>query len=155
MNVLAKVETYMLRVVALLILVIGFSTASAQPTQEPVGVDAERGKSLYYDHACYSCHGYGGMSRNLTGNIPLSDGVSGILMSEELFITFLRLRADLNPLLPSEHMPNYGVNSLSDEQARDIYAYIRTFKDDRRAVEDYPAMKKILEAAEASSSTVN
>ena len=149
------VEINLVRIAASLFLVLGFSTASAQSAQEPVSEEAERGKQLYYDHACFSCHGYGGMSRNLTKNIPLSDGVSGILTSEGLFITYLRLRAELNPILPSEHMPNFGEDALSDVQAKDIYAYIQTFEDDRKKVEDIPTMMKILEAADASSSTAN
>ena len=52
-------------------------------------------------------------------------------------------------------MPNYGEEALSDAQAKDIYAYIKTFKDDRKKIEENPAMMKILEAAEASSSASN
>jgi len=155
MRIIKKVEINLVRIAASLFLVMGFSTASAQSAQEPVSAEGERGKQLYFDHACFSCHGYGGMSRNLTKNIPLSDGVSGILTSEDLFITFLRLRAELNPILPSEHMPNYGEEALSDAQAKDIYAYIQTFEDDRKEVEELPTMMKILDAAEASSGTAN
>ena len=45
-------------------------------------------------------------------------------------------------------MPNYAQESLSDSDALDIYAYIRTFKDDPPAVEDIPALKAILDAAQ-------
>jgi hypothetical protein len=45
-------------------------------------------------------------------------------------------------------MPNYAAASLPDEQALDIYAYIRTFKDDPPNVEDIPALRGILDAAE-------
>jgi hypothetical protein len=35
-------------------------------------------------------------------------------------------------------MPNYPASTLSDAQARDIYAFIRTFKPDAPAVKDAP-----------------
>ena len=73
---------------------------------------------------------------------------SPILATEENFIGFLRLRADQAPLLPSTRMPNYPANSLSDAQARDIYAYIRSFRLDSPDLEDVPALEKILESAE-------
>ena len=46
-------------------------------------------------------------------------------------------------------MPNYPATSLPDSDALDIYAYIRTFRDDPPAVEDIPALKAILDAAES------
>lgn len=106
--------------------------------------NAETGAQLYYDFACYSCHGYGG-----TGRTPLSKETSGILSSEALFLTFLRLRADQNPVNPNNSMPNYDVNTLSDGQAQDIYAYLVSLDDDPPAVAEIPAMQDLLEAAKA------
>jgi len=99
------------------------------------------GQQLYFEHACYSCHGYTGETgeRVLVG--------SGILSSEELFITFLRLRAEQNPLTPSAHMPNYPQQSLSDADARKLYAYIKTFKSNAPAFADIPVFKAILDDA--------
>jgi hypothetical protein len=34
------------------------------------------------------------------GRYPLADDVSGIMTNKDLFITFLRLRADINPINP-------------------------------------------------------
>jgi hypothetical protein len=45
-------------------------------------------------------------------------------------------------------MPNYAEESLSDEKALDIYAYIRTFHDEPPEVEDIPALKGILDDVE-------
>jgi cytochrome c553 len=108
-----------------------------------VSGDTENGKQLYYDHACYSCHGYGGIGRR-----NIANNASGILVSEEVFITYLRARADQNPQFPTQSMPNYAESSLSDDDARDIYAFIRTLKDDPPEVDDIPALKGILEDAE-------
>ena len=106
--------------------------------------DAERGEQLFYSFACYSCHGYGG-----TGRTPLSSETSGILSSETLFLTYLRLRADQNPVNPNNSMPNYDASTLSDEQALDIYAYLVSLDDDPPAVADNPLMQEMLDAARA------
>jgi mono/diheme cytochrome c family protein len=62
------------------------------------------------------------------------------MSSEQLFLTFLRLRAEQNPVNPKNAMPNYSANTLSDEQALDIYAYIKSLRDDPPALADNPVM---------------
>ena len=104
----------------------------------------EKGEQLYYNFACYSCHGY-----NATMRVPLVGNASGIMSSEQVFLTYLRLRADQNPTNPKNAMPNYAASTLSDEQALDIYAYIKSVKDESPEVEDNPVMQEILEAAKA------
>ncbi len=111
--------------------------------QDPGG-DVEEGRQLFYDFACYACHGY-----NATMRVPLVGEASGIMSSEQVFLTYLRLRADQNPINPKNAMPNYAASSLSDEQALDIYAYIKSLKDDPPEVEDNPVMQQILDAAKA------
>ncbi len=106
--------------------------------------DTEKGEQLYYHFACYSCHGY-----NATMRVPLVGDASGIMSSEQVFLTYLRLRADQNPTNPKYAMPNYAASTLSDEQALDIYAYIKSLKDESPEVEDNPVMQEILEAAKA------
>ena len=44
-------------------------------------------------------------------------------------------------------MPNFGVESLNDKQAKDIYAYIRTFKSSSPDVKDIPTLSAIVEAS--------
>lgn len=112
--------------------------------QQAYAQDAGEGEKLFYDFACYSCHGYGG-----TGRTPLSPETSGVLSSETLFLTYLRLRADQNPVNPKNSMPNYSAGTLSDEQAKDIYAYLVLLDDDPPAVADNPVMQEMLEAAKA------
>ena len=106
--------------------------------------NSEKGEQLFYDFACYSCHGYGG-----TGRTPLSSETSGILSSEPLFLNYLRLRADQNPVNPKNSMPNYAASTLSDGQALDIYAYLVSLDDDPPAMADIPVMQEILDAAKA------
>ncbi len=121
-------------------------SAVAQVQFGPITGDAGKGEQLYYDQACYGCHGYQGIGRR-----NLANDVSGIMFSEEVFITYLRARAELNPRFPTQDMPNYAEESLSDEEAKDIYAYIRTFKDEPPAVDDIPVLKSILDTARSAS----
>ena len=112
------------------------------PPTSPVTGNAANGKQLYYSYACYTCHGYGGE----TGARAFV-GRWGNLANEQGFIAFLRGRANVTPVPPSTSMPNFGENSLSDKQAKDIYAYIRSFKSTAAEVKDIPALSAIVEAA--------
>ena len=111
---------------------------------QDVSGDSQQGAELYYDFACYSCHGY-----NATMRVPLVGDASGIMSSEAIFLNYLRLRAEQNPTNPKNSMPNYSADTLSDEQARDIYAYIVSLVDDPPEVADNPIMQEMLEAAKA------
>lgn len=102
------------------------------------------GKKLYESYFCYACHGYSGE----TGARVLLPGRSPSLASESTFIAFLRARANLAPTQPSTSMPNYSATTLTDVQAKDIYAYIRRFKSDPPEVNDIAAFKQILSAAQ-------
>ena len=107
--------------------------------------DANRGKQLYYNNTCYGCHGFNGQTgaRNLVGtNSP-------ILATPEAFLTFLRGRGNVQPMTPATSMPSFPEKAVSDAQARDIYAYIKTFKLDSPEVKDIPVFAKIQASAAA------
>ena len=104
---------------------------------------ATRGKQLYYDHACYGCHGYNGE----TGVKDLVGTNSPLIANVDTFLIFLRLRADYLPMPPSTQMPAYPESALSDADARDIYAFISTFELNAPDVADIPALGAILESA--------
>ncbi len=140
MTIMMKFKNHITALVAGSVFI--FCPAGAQVAFGPVTGDAENGKQAYYDYGCYGCHGFNGIGRH-----NLANDVSGIMSNEALYLTFLRARADQNPLFPTQSMPNYAKESLSDEDALDIYAYIRSFKDDPPEVEDIPALKAILDAA--------
>jgi mono/diheme cytochrome c family protein len=119
-------------------------TEPQQPPQQPRPLtgNAANGKILYFTHGCYGCHGFNGETgRRLQGS------TTGILNNETNFIRFLRARADVAPLLPSTAMPNYPVESLSDAQAKDIYAHIRSFKSTAPELKDIPALNAIIAGA--------
>jgi len=112
------------------------------PPTSPVTGTAANGKALYYNYSCYACHGYNGETgRAFVGNW------SSNLANEENFIRFLRARANVAPPAPSTSMPNFPENTLSDRQAKDIYAYIRTFKSNAPDVKDIPTLNAIVKSA--------
>ncbi len=76
---------------------------------QPTGA-AERGKQLFASYYCYSCHGtqgHGGAGPHLVvGATP------------DALIRYVRK--------PTGAMPAYTSRSISDEQLRDIHAYLRS-----------------------------
>jgi cytochrome c553 len=112
-------------------------------TMGPVRGDAKHGAQLYYDHGCYQCHGYFGYGRK-----DLNNTGSPFLISEEVFRTFLRARADVAPLLPSTNMPNFPANSLDDAMVQDLYAYIRSMPSNSPETGSVPTLQAILESGE-------
>ena len=119
----------------------GVPTNNPPPTS-PVSGDPASGKELFYAYSCYACHGYNGE----TGARPFV-GKWGNLATEESFLRFLRGRANVAPEKKSTSMPNFSESSLPDKQAKDIYAYIRTFKSTAPDLKDIPTLNAIIEAA--------
>ena len=120
----------------------GAPAGNATPPTSPVTGNAVNGKALYYNYSCYGCHGFNGETgRAFVGNW------SSNLASEENFIRFLRARANVAPATPSTSMPNFAENTLSDRQAKDIYAYIRTFKSNAPPLANIPTLNEIVKAA--------
>ena len=107
----------------------------------PVSGNAASGKALYYSYGCYACHGYTGE----TGPRPFV-GRWGHLGTEQEFVTFLRGRANIAPVTPSGSMPNFSAAVLPDAKAKDLYAYIRTFKSNAPTAKD-PTLSAIVDAA--------
>ena len=119
----------------------GAAVANNPAPTSPVTGNAALGKPLFYSHGCYGCHGFNGETgRAFVGNW-------GNLATEAGFLAFLRARADQAPARASTGMPNYPVNALSDKDAKDIYAYIRTFKSNAPELKDIPTLNSIVNAA--------
>ena len=119
----------------------GAAAANVPAPTSPVTGNAALGKPLYYTHGCYGCHGFNGE----TGRAFV--GRWGNLATEAGFIAFLRARADQAPRGASTGMPNFPANALSDKDAKDIYAYIRTFKSNAPELKDIPTLNAIVSAA--------
>ena len=120
----------------------GKAVPNNPPPTSPVTGNVATGKALYSTYGCYACHGFNGE----TGARPFV-GRWGNLATEQGFLAFLRGRANVAPIPPSTSMPNFSEASLSDRQAKDIYAYIRTFKSSAPDVKDIPTLSAIVEAA--------
>jgi mono/diheme cytochrome c family protein len=114
------------------------------PPTSPVTGSAANGKALYYSYGCYACHGYNGETgaRAFVGNW-------GNLATEDRFITFLRGRVNVAPVTPATSMPNFADTTLSDKQAKDIYAYIRSFRSTAPELKDIPVLNAIVDGAKA------
>ena len=125
--------------------VIGSLTAVAwlcAATLASADGDPERGAELYLAHGCYSCHGYDGIGRR-----PLANDVSPFMADETIFTTYLRLRGESVPSLPSNAMPSYSADVINDEAALDLYAYIKTLVDDPPEIQDIAVFTQFLENA--------
>ncbi len=113
------------------------------PFEVAAAADATRGKQLYFAHGCYGCHGYNGE----TGARDLVATDSPLIGDLATFRMFLRQRGDQAPLLPSTRMPNYPERALDDAAVADLYAFVRTFRPDKPAIERTPTLKAILDSA--------
>jgi mono/diheme cytochrome c family protein len=51
------------------------------------------------------------------------------------------------PVQPSTSMPSFAESTMSDNRAKDIYAYIRTFKSNAPDLKDIPTLNQIIKAA--------
>ena len=105
---------------------------------------AARGRRVYFRNGCYGCHGFNGETgvRRLVG--------SPILGKPDIFIAYLRARSDVKPLLPSTTMPSFPARALSDADALDLYAYIRSFVLHAPDPQGIAAFQKILESAQGT-----
>jgi mono/diheme cytochrome c family protein len=143
MRIISTITAFLLTV---MLLPAHAQRGNTQPPTSPVTGNSVNGKALYYSYSCYACHGYNGETgRAFVGNW------SSNLASEENFIRFLRGRANVAPLTPSASMPNFAENTLSDKQAKDIYAYIRTFKSAPPDSKNIPLLNQIVEDASKPS----
>jgi len=118
-------------------------TSSIAAGQTPAG-DAVNGKTVYLAHQCWACHGYNGE----TGTRLLRDDGTFIprLLTVNGFIAFIRApRPDQPPPTGSVvSMPSYGVASLPNQQAADLFAYIKTFKPTQPALKDIPLLNQMI-----------
>jgi mono/diheme cytochrome c family protein len=120
----------------------GTNVSAAPLPLGPVTGNAAIGKTVFQGYMCYACHGYNGE----TGRSLLAFTTTN-LANEQNFIAFLRARADVAPRTPATGMPNFPENTLSDKLARDLYAYVRTFKSSAPELKDIPTLNAIVAAA--------
>jgi len=125
-----------LRVGALLVVLFTFPWTAAAQSQAPApGVlaaptgNAQRGKAIFETQLrCFACHGYDGQ----TGSprlVPMA-------RSEDIFLAYVRKPA-------TQGMPSFA--AVSEQQLRDVYAYIRSIPQAAPAPDSVPLIKGILD----------
>lgn len=124
--------------------IAGPAQATGQPPTVNVAPgDPARGKAFYTAHQCWACHGYNGE----TGTRLLQDNGTFVarLGTVSAFINFLRAPRpnEPPPAYSSVSMPSYGVSSLPNQSAADVYAYVKTFKPTQPPLEDIPLLRQM------------
>ena len=99
---------------------------TAQAPAAPAG-DVQRGKDLYLKYSCYACHGYDGHGGAGARLAPLP-------MTVARFTAYVR-----NP----RRMPPYTDKVLTDAQAADLFAYVKSMPTSPPA-DQIPLLSRIM-----------
>jgi mono/diheme cytochrome c family protein len=102
--------------------------AKSQGNAAPAG-NVNNGKELYLKYGCYACHGYTAQTGNGAHLVSTKLNLQG-------FTNYIR-----NPR--TNGMPTYTSKVVPDQQAADLFAYIKTFKEPP-AAKDIPLLNQIL-----------
>lgn len=106
-----------------LIAVLAGSIMAARADDAPSG-DPVNGKRIYLADGCFECHGRAGQGGMLSYQTP---ALAQTALPVESFIAFLREA-------PND-MPSFSAEVLSDKDAADIHAFLRTLPGRRPANE--------------------
>lgn len=90
--------------------------------------DAANGKRVYLADGCFECHGRVGQGGAMNYPAP---ALAQVEMPIESFMVYLRNG-------PND-MPAYSASVLSDKEAADIYAFLRSLPG-RKPVKDFPLL---------------
>jgi ubiquinol-cytochrome c reductase cytochrome c subunit len=100
--------------------------SAAQTAATPAG-SAQSGKDLYLKLSCYACHGYDGHGGAGARLVPMR-------MNQAGFALYIR-----NP----RQMPPYTAKVLSDQQAADLWAYVKSMPESPSA-DKIPLLMRII-----------
>ena len=103
--------------------------ATARAQDAPKG-DAVNGRKVFLASGCMYCHGRSGQGGAMNYPAP---ALAGIELPVESFIAFLREA-------PND-MPAYSAGVLSDKEAADIHAFLRTLPG-RKNPKDFPLLNQ-------------
>ena len=119
-----------MKIVLLLIAAI-LAQTPAPNSNAPAGPagDAKRGEGYYMKYGCWECHGYTGQTGNGARLVSTALNANG-------FMNYIR-----NPR--TNQMPLYSAKVISDQDAADLFAYIKTFKRPPEA-KDIPLLQQII-----------
>jgi mono/diheme cytochrome c family protein len=99
----------------------GGITIGARAQDAPPG-DLANGKRLYLDGNCFTCHGRAGQGGAYNGPAP---ALAKTAMPFEGFLGQIRN--------PSNDMPAYAAQVMSDQAVADIYAYMQSLPGPHQA----------------------
>ena len=116
-------------IAAALIAVLGAVSPGTRAQDAPTG-DVANGKRIYLADGCFECHGRAGQGGRFNYATP---ALANIALPVESFISFLREA-------PND-MPTYSTAVLSDSEAADIYAFLRSLPG-RKPVKDFPLLNQ-------------
>jgi mono/diheme cytochrome c family protein len=103
--------------------------AGALAQDAPSG-DAANGRRVYLADGCFLCHGRAGQGGAMNYPAP---AIAQLELPAESFVAFLRGA-------PND-MPTYSAAVLSDKEATDIYAFLRSLPG-RKPVKDFPLLNQ-------------
>jgi mono/diheme cytochrome c family protein len=92
--------------------------------------DTGNGKRVFLADGCFECHGRVGQGGAMNYPAP---AIAQLEMPVESFVAFLRDAP--------RDMPAYSVGVLSDKDAADIYAYLRSLPG-RKPAKDFPLLNQ-------------
>jgi len=112
----------------LAVLLIGVPSLALQPTPPASTGSAENGKKLFLRDGCWECHGYAGQGGR--------DGarIAETALTSNQFTRYIRR--------PTGAMPAYIDKVLSDAEAADIWAYVKTLTGPKTA-KDVPLLTEL------------
>ena len=109
---------------------LSFDLPRAAPDDEVKTGDPVKGKRIYLAVGCFECHGRAGQGGRFNYPTP---ALAQIELPVESFIAFLRDA-------PND-MPAFSTDVLSDRDAADIHAYLRSLPG-RKPVKDFPLLNQ-------------
>jgi mono/diheme cytochrome c family protein len=108
--------------------VLGFGAAGL--AQNASSGDVANGKRIYLADGCFACHGRAGQGGAMNYPAP---AIAQVEMPLESFLAYLRDA-------PND-MPAYSTSVLSDKEATDIYAFLRSLPG-RKPIKDFPLLNQ-------------
>lgn len=117
------------RVIAIALVLGSFAAIEAWGQDAPTG-DAGNGKRVYLADGCFECHGRSGQGGAMNYPAP---ALAQLELPVESFVAFLRSA-------PND-MPTYSMAVLSDKEATDIYAFLRSLPG-RKPAKDFPLLNQ-------------
>jgi len=125
--------TRIARLIAVACAVTAFSLDGPGPSaraQDAAAGDAANGKRVYLADGCFLCHGRSGQGGAMNYPAP---PIAQLEMPVEAFVAFLREA-------PND-MPAYSAGVLSDKDAADIHAFLRSLPG-RKSPRDFPLLNQ-------------